>query len=39
MNIAELGLLHCVTANVTHANVAEEEFFAHAFKAILKLTG
>lgn len=33
-----MGLLHCVTANVPHTNVAVEEFFAHAFEAILQLT-
>ena len=38
MHIAKLGLLHCVTADVTHANVAVKEFFAHAFEAILELT-
>lgn len=38
MHIAKLGLLHCVTADVTHANVAVKEFFAHAFEAVLELT-
>ncbi len=31
-------MLHRVAANVPHAYVAVEEFFAHAFEAVLELT-